>query len=85
MIFEKESVGIRLAMRKSGAAKLVGFEQQLQIASLLVNFKPTQIMRLLHYDGDGNLSLTEFFESDRPKYAILSHRWETEEYTFNDL
>lgn len=42
-------------------------------------------MRLLHYDGDGNLSLTEFFESDRPKYAILSHRWETEEYTFNDL
>ena len=42
-------------------------------------------MRLLHYDGDGNLSLTEFFESDRPKYAILSHRWGAEEATFEDL
>ena len=33
-------------------------------------------MRLLKYDDDGNISLTEFDESDIPEYAILSHTWE---------
>ncbi|KAL5313471.1 hypothetical protein ACEPPN_019204 [Leptodophora sp. 'Broadleaf-Isolate-01'] len=42
-------------------------------------------MRLLQSDGDGNPSLTEFFEDDIPEYAILSHRWEAEEATFKDL
>jgi len=42
-------------------------------------------MRLLEYSNDGGFSLTEFFESDVPKYAILSHRWGTEEVTFKDL
>ncbi|KAH6704226.1 hypothetical protein BKA61DRAFT_680479 [Leptodontidium sp. MPI-SDFR-AT-0119] len=42
-------------------------------------------MRLLQLDADGNSSLTEFFENDIPKYAILSHRWEAEEVTFKDL
>lgn len=42
-------------------------------------------MRLLHYDNNGDLSLTEFFESAIPKYAILSHRWEAEEVTIKDL
>jgi hypothetical protein len=42
-------------------------------------------MRLLHYKSDGDLSQTEFFESDIPKYAILSHRWGAEEVTFKDL
>ncbi|KFY31812.1 hypothetical protein V493_00775 [Pseudogymnoascus sp. VKM F-4281 (FW-2241)] len=42
-------------------------------------------MRLLHYNSDGDFSLTEFFESDIPKYAILSHRWGAEEITFKDL
>ncbi|PQE06061.1 hypothetical protein CJF30_00005019 [Rutstroemia sp. NJR-2017a BBW] len=42
-------------------------------------------MRLLHYNNDGEFSLTEFFESDMPKYAILSHRWGAEEVTFRDL
>jgi hypothetical protein len=42
-------------------------------------------MRLLKSDDDGNLSLTEFFESAIPKYAILSHRWGTDEVTFKDL
>jgi hypothetical protein len=42
-------------------------------------------MRLLHCDNNGGLSLTEFFESDIPKYAILSHRWGTEEVAFKDL
>jgi hypothetical protein len=42
-------------------------------------------MRLLQYNNDGDLSLTEFFESDIPKYAILSHRWGAEEVTFKDL
>ncbi|TVY12599.1 Vegetative incompatibility protein HET-E-1, partial [Lachnellula arida] len=41
-------------------------------------------MRLLEYNNDGVLSLTEFFESDIPKYAILSHRWAAEEVTFKD-
>ena len=42
-------------------------------------------MRLLQSDNDGNLSLTEFFESAIPNYAILSHRWGTDEVTFKDL
>ncbi|KFY90041.1 hypothetical protein V498_06214 [Pseudogymnoascus sp. VKM F-4517 (FW-2822)] len=42
-------------------------------------------MRLLQYNNDGDFSLTEFFESDIPKYAVLSHRWGTEEVTFKDL
>jgi hypothetical protein len=42
-------------------------------------------MRLLQCDKNGGLSLTEFFESDIPKYAILSHRWGAEEVTFKDL
>lgn len=43
------------------------------------------MMRLLQSDDDGNLSLTEFFESAIPNYAILSHRWGTVEVTFKDL
>ncbi|KAH7418641.1 HET domain-containing protein [Cadophora sp. MPI-SDFR-AT-0126] len=42
-------------------------------------------MRLLQSDDDGNFSLTEFFDDDIPKYAILSHRWEAGEVTFADL
>ncbi len=42
-------------------------------------------MRLPQYNNKGVLSLAEFVENEIPKYAILSHRWETEEYTFNDL
>ncbi|KAN0104607.1 HET-D [Hyaloscypha variabilis] len=43
-------------------------------------------MRLLHYNTDGDISLTEFFEGDIPEeYAILSHRWGAEEVTFTDL
>lgn len=41
-------------------------------------------MRLLKYDEDGALTLTEFFGSV-PKYAILSHRWEAEEVTLKDV
>ncbi|KAG4427607.1 hypothetical protein IFR05_016910, partial [Cadophora sp. M221] len=47
--------------------------------------EPSGRMRLLQSDGDGNLSLTEFFEDDIPEYAILSHRWGAEEVTFRDL
>ena len=43
------------------------------------------MMRLLQLDGDGNPSLTEFFEDNIPEYAILSHRWGAEEVTFKDL
>jgi len=42
-------------------------------------------MRLLQYNSDGNFSLTEFFDKAIPDYAILSHRWGTEEATFEDL
>ncbi|KAH6714006.1 NACHT domain-containing protein [Leptodontidium sp. MPI-SDFR-AT-0119] len=42
-------------------------------------------MRLLHYNGDGDFSLAEFFKSAIPEYAILSHTWEGEEVTFEDL
>jgi hypothetical protein len=42
-------------------------------------------MRLLQFNDDGDVSLTEFFEDDIPEYAILSHRWEAGEVTFKDL
>jgi hypothetical protein len=47
--------------------------------------RTSSIMRLLQYTDNGDFSLTEFFESDIPKYAILSHRWGAEEVTFADL
>ena len=31
------------------------------------------------------LQLKEFFDAEVPHYAILSHRWEEEEVTFQDL
>jgi hypothetical protein len=42
-------------------------------------------MRLLYYNGDGDFSLAEFFKSAIPEYAILSHIWEGEEVTFEEL
>ena len=39
-------------------------------------------MRLLNTTS---LELREFFESNIPKYAILSHRWEPGEVTFQDV
>jgi hypothetical protein len=51
----------------------------------LAILEPNGIMRLLHYNGDGDFSLAEFFKSAIPEYAILSHTWEREEVTFEDL
>jgi hypothetical protein len=31
------------------------------------------------------IQLHEFFDDEIPPYAILSHRWETDEVTFQDL
>lgn len=44
-------------------------------------------MRLLRLEDDGGFSLVEFFGSDIPRYAILSHTWgaDHEEVTFKDL
>jgi hypothetical protein len=42
-------------------------------------------MHLLQCDKNGDLSLTEFFESRIPEYATLLHRWEAEEVTFKDV
>jgi len=42
-------------------------------------------MRLLQYNGDGDFSLAEIFKSTIPEYAILSHTWEGDEVTFEDL
>jgi len=39
-------------------------------------------MRLLH---SKKLELTEFFGNDIPPYAILSHTWDDEEVTFQDI
>jgi hypothetical protein len=41
-------------------------------------------MRLLHYNSDGEFSLTQFFDKI-PRYAILSHTWGPEEVTFKDM
>lgn len=42
-------------------------------------------MRLLSFDKDGRLLLTEFYDDNIPQYAILSHRWEVEEVTLADV
>jgi hypothetical protein len=45
-------------------------------------------MRLLHYNNNGELSLTkDFVSGEIPKYAILSHTWgaDTEEVIYRDL
>jgi hypothetical protein len=39
-------------------------------------------MRLINVN---TFELKEFFGADAPHYAILSHRWENEEVTFQDL
>ena len=44
-------------------------------------------MRLLKSDGNGDYSLTEFFDDDIPPYVILSHTWgsDEDELTFKDM
>ena len=44
-------------------------------------------MRLLQYNGSGELSIHSFEEGDIPPYAILSHTWgaDGDEVTFADL
>ncbi|KAL2141950.1 hypothetical protein VTI28DRAFT_1785 [Corynascus sepedonium] len=44
-------------------------------------------MRLLEFNGTGEICLTRFFVTDVPQYAILSHTWgsEEEEVSFQDL
>lgn len=42
-------------------------------------------MRLLSLDGRGDLAWTVFTKDTIPPYAILSHRWATEEVSFADL
>ena len=44
-------------------------------------------MRLLEYDEDGELIITNFDDNELPPYAILSHRWgeDAEEVTFEDV
>jgi hypothetical protein len=42
-------------------------------------------MRLLNVNADGSFSLTQFNSNQIPPYAILSHRWEKEEVTYQDL
>jgi hypothetical protein len=39
-------------------------------------------MRLINVS---TLALHDFFGADIPHYAILSHRWETDEITFQDF
>jgi hypothetical protein len=41
-------------------------------------------MRLLSFNEDGSLSLTEFW-NDTPPYAILSHTWGDDEVLFKDV
>ncbi|KAH6703052.1 kinesin light chain [Leptodontidium sp. MPI-SDFR-AT-0119] len=53
---------------------------------LFTILEASRTMHLLHYNNNGDFTLTEFFEGDIPKkYAILSHRWGEEEVTFKDL
>jgi hypothetical protein len=42
-------------------------------------------MRLLKCNSAGEISLTTYFIKDIPPYAVLSHAWDAEEVTFQDL
>ncbi|KAH8656495.1 hypothetical protein BGZ60DRAFT_507817 [Tricladium varicosporioides] len=42
-------------------------------------------MRFLEGHNNGEFSLTEDLSDNIPQYAILSHRWEAEEVTFQDM
>jgi len=42
-------------------------------------------MRLLHFNGLGELTWTVFAKQDIPPYAILSHTWGSGEVSFEDL
>jgi hypothetical protein len=44
-------------------------------------------MRLVHFDGGNSFSLVEFDDDQIPPYAILSHRWgsDQDEVTFQDM
>jgi hypothetical protein len=42
-------------------------------------------MRFLEGNNDGEFRLAEDLGGTIPQYAILSHRWEAEEVTFDDL
>ena len=44
-----------------------------------------ETMRLLTLDGHGDIAWEDFSQDKLPPYAILSHRWGTEEVTFPDL
>jgi hypothetical protein len=46
----------------------------------------SRMIHLLQYNNDSEFGLTTFFADKIPqKYAILSHTWEAEEVTFEDL
>ncbi len=60
----------------------------LQHTSLHSLAVPRMTMRLLEYQSDGSLRLTDrFHNDDPPSYAILSHTWgeESEEVSFEDM
>ena len=42
-------------------------------------------MHLLEYNNNSEFSLATFFGDDIPQYAILSHRWGSEEITLADI
>src|ERR1700761_543940 len=42
-------------------------------------------MRLLHFNDTGRLALKDFGGRRIPPYAILSHRWSSDEVLFEDL
>jgi hypothetical protein len=44
-------------------------------------------MRLLQYKNDDDITLSEYYGSEVPRYAVLSHRWgrDSEEVTFRNL
>jgi hypothetical protein len=67
--------------------RIYAFSTAQQLPKILSSaiHEPIRIMRLLQYNNGSDFSLTEFFESDIPKYAILSHRWGPEEVTLADL
>ena len=42
-------------------------------------------MRLLHFDAQDSLILTDFHGKSIPPYAILSHRWSDSETHIKDI
>ncbi|KAF4636197.1 hypothetical protein G7Y89_g1892 [Cudoniella acicularis] len=83
----------RVVFEKSSRRREVGAENEDNDDEIELEELDDDEIRTSHESGElsmrlintSNLEIHEFFGDKIPHYAILSHRWETEEVTFQDL